>query len=139
MESQPMELDQIIGFNGKFTNTVHCHPTHKDMLVYNVGSLVVVESLTERHNQQFLRGHDMQITCLTLSNSGNPLLNDPNKGKMIASGQMGTQFQKMPEAPIILWDFEKRSPIFVLKGIQINVKHLAFSPDDRFLAGFGTF
>jgi hypothetical protein len=56
---------------------------------------------------------------------------------MIASGQLGTTFQKLPDSPVILWDFENAKPIFVLKGLQVNVKFLAFSPDDRFLAAYG--
>lgn len=50
---------------------------------------------------------------------------------------MGTQFQRTPEAPIILWNFETRKPLAVLKGMMDCVKLLQFSPDGRFLAGVG--
>jgi WD40 repeat protein len=43
----------------------------------------------------------------------------------------------MPDAPIILWDYVKKEPVVVLKGMQVCVKKLAFSPDDRFLAALG--
>lgn len=43
----------------------------------------------------------------------------------------------MPDAPIILWNFTTKEPIAVLKGMQVCVKKLAFSPDDRFLAALG--
>lgn len=56
---------------------------------------------------------------------------------MIASGQLGTIFQKTPEAPIILWDFEKKEPLAVLKGMKIGIKKLEFSSDDKFLAALG--
>ena len=69
----------------------------------------------------------MEISAIEISNSG----------KMIATGQLGTIFQKNPEAPIILWDFAKKEPITVLKGMQIRVQKLAFSPDERFLAALG--
>jgi len=69
----------------------------------------------------------MEISCITVSNSG----------KLLATGQLGTQFQRTPEAPIILWSFETRKPLAVLKGMMDCVKLLAFSPDGRFLAGVG--
>lgn len=69
----------------------------------------------------------MEISALAISNSG----------KMLASGQLGTIFQKNPEAPVILWDFPQRTPLAVLKGLSISVKRLTFSPDDRFLAAIG--
>jgi len=36
-----------------------------------------------------------------------------------------------------MWSYETKKPICVLKGLQNNVKKLAFSPDDRFLAAIG--
>jgi WD40 repeat protein len=87
----------------------------------------VIENLHDKHQQQFLRGHDMEISAITLSNSGS----------LIATGQLGTVFQKLPEAPIILWNYETKQPVAVLKGIQVRVKQIAFSPDDRFLAAIG--
>lgn len=69
----------------------------------------------------------MEISALAISNSG----------KMLASGQLGTIFQKNPEAPVILWDFPARTPLAVLKGLSISVKRLTFSPDDRYLAAIG--
>ena len=69
----------------------------------------------------------MEISCISVSKTGN----------IIATGQLGTIFQKLPEAPIILWNYQKREPIAVLKGMQICVKKMTFSPDDRFLAALG--
>jgi len=43
----------------------------------------------------------------------------------------------LPDAPVILWNYAKKEPIAVLKGMQVCVKKLAFSPDDRFLAALG--
>lgn len=56
---------------------------------------------------------------------------------MLASGQVGTIFQKNPEAPVILWDLPNKQPLAVLKGLSIAAKKLEFSPDDRFLAAVG--
>jgi WD40 repeat protein len=97
------------------------------MVIYNIGGLLVIEDVHDKHKQQFLRGHDMEISAITVSPSG----------RMIATGQLGTIFQKLPEAPIILWDYQKKEPITVLKGIQVCVNKLAFSPDERFLAALG--
>jgi WD40 repeat protein len=36
-----------------------------------------------------------------------------------------------------LWNYAKKEPVAVLKGIQVGVKTLAFSPDDRYLAALG--
>ena len=38
---------------------------------------------------------------------------------------------------MILWDFENKSPLAVLKGLSIGAKKIEFSPDDRFLAAIG--
>ena len=69
----------------------------------------------------------MEISAIAVSKSG----------RLVATGQVGTIFQKMPDAPIIMWNSETKEPIAVLKGMQVAVKKLAFSPDDRFLAALG--
>ena len=75
-------MEHSIGFNGKFTDTVLYHPTEKDTLVYPIGGLLVIENLHDKHKQEFLRGHDMDISAVAISNSG----------KLIATGQRGTVF-----------------------------------------------
>ena len=69
----------------------------------------------------------MEISAIAVSKSGN----------IVATGQLGTVFQKLPDSPIILWNYQTKEPIAVLKGMQVCVKKLAFSPDDRFLAALG--
>ena len=49
----------------------------------------------------------MEITAIEVSRTG----------KLLATGQLGTIFQKTPDAPVILWDYEKKEPLAVLKGI----------------------
>ena len=102
-----LELEHSIGYNGKYQDTVHFHPTQKDTLIYNIGGLLVFENLHDKHAQQFLRGHDMEISAICVSKSGN----------IIATGQKGTIFQKLPDAPIIMWNFQTKEPIAVLKGM----------------------
>ena len=89
-----VEMDHSLGYNGKYPDTVKFHPTMENTLVYNIGGLLVIENLTDKNNQEFLRGHDMEISAIAVSNSGN----------IIATGQKGTVFQKVPDAPIILWN-----------------------------------
>jgi WD40 repeat protein len=38
---------------------------------------------------------------------------------------------------VIIWNSETNKPVAVLKGMQRSVSKLAFSPDERFLAGIG--
>lgn len=96
-------------------------------MIYNIGGLLVIENLHDKHKQEFLRGHDMEISTIAVSNSG----------KLIATGQKGTIFQKTPDAPVIIWSYDARKPLAVLKGIQECVNRLVFSPDDKFLACIG--
>ena len=46
------------------------HPQDKDNIIYNIGGLLVIENIQDKHQQQFLRGHDMEISAIAISNSG---------------------------------------------------------------------
>lgn len=61
---------------------MYYHPNDKDSIIYNIGGLLVIENINDKHQQQFLRGHDMEISAIAISNSGN----------LIATGQLGTIF-----------------------------------------------
>ena len=122
-----VEMEHSIGYNSKYADTIQFHPTEKDTLIYNIGGLLVIENLHDKHKQEFLRGHDMELSAIAVSNSG----------ALIATGQKGTVFQRTPDAPVILWSYETRKPLIVLKGVQTCVNRLVFSPDDRFLACVG--
>jgi WD40 repeat protein len=125
--SSQLELDHVIGYNGQYQQTLLYHPYSKDIALYTIGSLILVENVNEKTAQQFLRSHDMEITALTLSHAG----------KILASGQRGSIYKKVPEAPVVLWDYEHKKPIFQLQGILVEVKMLSFSPDDKYLAAYG--
>jgi WD40 repeat protein len=120
-------MEHSIGYTGRYKNTIYYHPTDKDTLIYNIGGLLVIEDLHDKHKQEFLRGHDMEISCIAVSSNG----------KLLATGQKGTQFQRTPEAPVIMWNYETRKPLAVLKGMMDCVNILEFSPDGRYLAGLG--
>lgn len=65
-----LEMEHSIGYNGKYSDTVKFHPVEKDQLIYNIGGLLVIENLHDKHKQEFLRGHDMEISTIAISNSG---------------------------------------------------------------------
>lgn len=68
--TDPVELEHVIGFNGRHSNTLHYHPVEKDTLIFSIGGYVVIENLHDRHKQEFLKGHDMELSALTVSNTG---------------------------------------------------------------------
>ena len=68
-----LELEHSIGYNGKYQDTVHYHPHFENTIVYNIGGLLVFENIHDKHDQQFLRGHDMEISAIAVSKSGNIL------------------------------------------------------------------
>ena len=65
-----VELEHVVGYNGKFQNTIHHVPNSKDLFVYSIGGLVVLEDLNDKHNQKFLRGHDMGVSAIAMGHSG---------------------------------------------------------------------
>jgi len=126
-EGEVLELEHMIGFTGKNLDTIIAHPRLSEVYVKSVGSAVVVGDLNDPHNQEFLRGHDMEVTALAVSATG----------AFIASGQAGTTHRKGFGAPVIVWDFETRRPLLTLQGHTEKVNILRFSPDEKFLAACG--
>ncbi len=43
----PAELEHIIGFSSKFSNTCLAHPVDQDKVIYNMASLVVISDLSD--------------------------------------------------------------------------------------------
>jgi hypothetical protein len=82
---QRLELESTIGFEGKVPHGLKLHPDRTHM-IYPLGCNLVIENLQTRQ-QEFLLGHNNNISCVTISNNG----------KYIASGQvtfMGFKVQK---------------------------------------------
>lgn len=44
-----IELEHSIGYNGKYADTIQFHPTEKDTLIYNIGGLLVIQNLHDKH------------------------------------------------------------------------------------------
>jgi hypothetical protein len=46
-----IELEHSIGYNGKYQSTVHYHPTDGSTIIYNIGGLLVLEDVHDKHKQ----------------------------------------------------------------------------------------
>ncbi|XP_002736733.1 cilia- and flagella-associated protein 52-like [Saccoglossus kowalevskii] len=117
-----LDLIRTIGFNGNIPGGLKVHP-NRQHVVYALGNTVIVEDITS-HQQCFLSGHTNDVSCLTVSKSGNYL----------ASGQVTHMGFK---ADVIIWDFEKRELYARLTLHKVKVESLAFSPKDKYLVTVG--
>lgn len=70
-----LEIIAVIGFTGKIHEGLILHPDNEH-LIYPLGSTIVVRHIISR-SQTFLRGHDNEISVISVSPSG----------KYVASGQ----------------------------------------------------
>ncbi|CAM9617784.1 unnamed protein product, partial [Discosporangium mesarthrocarpum] len=122
-----LELEHVIGYTGHFLQTALAHPLDNDVIIKSVGALLVIANVIDPHQQQLLRGHDMEISALAISRSG----------LLMATGQCGSVHVKGFPAPAIVWDYATKKSLFVLEGISEGICHLSFSPDQRFLLGCG--
>ena len=66
-----LELNHLIGFNGKNLKMCYYHPQDPTKIIYAIAGLVVIENINDKNDQKFLRGHNMPITSLEVSHSGN--------------------------------------------------------------------
>ena len=64
-----IELEHAIGYSGTIVKAVWFHPNGRDF-IYISGGCVVISNLEDTHDQKFLRGHDNQITSLSISPNG---------------------------------------------------------------------
>eukprot|EP00933_Yihiella_yeosuensis_P048527 TRINITY_DN4478_c0_g1_i2.p1 TRINITY_DN4478_c0_g1~~TRINITY_DN4478_c0_g1_i2.p1 ORF type:complete len:668 (-),score=88.39 TRINITY_DN4478_c0_g1_i2:145-2001(-) len=121
------ELEHFCGYGGKHLGTVRYHPTQAETLVYSAASAIIIEDVNDPHKQEFLRGHDAEVSCIDLS------LN----GKLLASGQLGSPSRKGAVAPVVVWDFDNRARYIEFNGLAHSVLCVHFSPDGRFLVATG--
>ncbi|OMJ86838.1 hypothetical protein SteCoe_11542 [Stentor coeruleus] len=124
MSADFLELEHVFGYSGKFQSTVHYHPTEPTMIIYTIGSLIVIEDINNKHSQWFLKGHDNDVTSLSISNNG----------YLIASGQVGSQFHKHHEAPVIMWNYQTKAPITQFGGLVGKIIKVEFSRDSAYLS-----
>jgi WD40 repeat protein len=99
-----------------------CYHPNGENYVYCAGSSVVVGHLSNPQSQEFLRGHDGPVTCISLSPSG----------RYLASGQEGDR------SDIYVWDFETKKKVFSFEEHDYKIERVAFSDDERLLASIGS-
>ena len=99
-EENPLELEHMMGIAGDGKNSVQFHPTEPNVMVSYTGRHVIISNTKDPHQQEFLRGHNEEITMLALSPMGN----------MIASGQGSSTRVPNSEAMVIVWDYKTRMP-----------------------------
>lgn len=121
------ELEHFCGYGGKHLGTVRYHPIQVETLIYSASSAIIIEDVNDPHKQEFLRGHDAEVSALDVS------LN----GKLLASGQLGSTNRKGSVAPVIVWDFDNRCRYVEFNGLAHSVLCVRFSPDGRFLVATG--
>lgn len=124
MSADLLELEHVFGYSGKYQNTVHYHPTETSMILYTIGSLIVIEDINNKHSQWFLKGHDNDVTAIAVSSNG----------LLVASGQLGSQYHKHHEAPVILWNYQSRAPITQFGGMLGRTVKVEFTRDGAYLA-----
>ncbi len=117
----------MVGYTGRYSNTVKCHPTLENTYVTALGAHVVIADVYDPHKQLFLRGHDADVSALDVSPSG----------RFVASGQVRSPNAPAGDALVVVWDFAGQRPIYNFFGINGEVMHLRFSPDEKFLAAAG--
>ncbi|CAK4138717.1 unnamed protein product [Aphanomyces euteiches] len=114
-----------MGYSGRGKDTVHAHPKDPDVYITSMGAAVVVARISDSHSQEFLRGHDEEISSMAMSKSG----------ILLASGQLPSS--KRNGATIIVWEFHARTELYRLEGFHCKITKMAFSPDDHFLIAAG--
>lgn len=115
-----VELDHAIGYSGQIVNSVHLHPNAREYVLI-AGASIIVWDINDPHNQHFMRGHDDQITCLSVSHGGS----------MLASGQKGDN------SDILIWDYDSKKPVYRLSEHDYEVSCINFSHDDLLLLTTG--
>jgi len=120
----PLELEHVIGWTGRYTGTLLTHPKEDSVFFAALGATVCVGDIYDPHKQRFLRGHDNTITALAVSSTG----------RLLASGQVRSTQVATGDACVMVWDQVKGSAVYTFFGMTEGIQHLAFSPDERFLA-----
>lgn len=124
MSTYNLQLQGVIGFNGKTHNGLLLHPLDEHLL-YPLGSSIVIKNLIEK-TQTFLHegGHDQDVSCMALSCTG----------KYLATGQK--THMGFP-AKVIIWDLETYEMVHTLALHVGKIQDLSFSPDEKFLCTLG--
>ena len=93
-----------------------------------LGASVVIGDVNDPHKQRFLHGHDAEVSALDVSSSG----------RFIASGQLRSTQVVTGDASVMAWDAARGVCLYTFFGLGEGVLHVAFSPDEKFLAAAGS-
>ena len=74
---------------------LHYLPDGKNF-IYAAGGCIVMCNFDDPHQQTFLRGHDQNVTCMSISKTG----------RYLASGQYGEN------ADVIVWDLQTKELLY---------------------------
>eukprot|EP00042_Codosiga_hollandica_P004593 m.14334 g.14334 ORF g.14334 m.14334 type:complete len:611 (+) comp22175_c0_seq1:135-1967(+) len=118
-----LNLESVIGFSGGVAGGLVVHP-NREQIVYPLGSSVIVERISGKKAQLFLRGHTTAVSCVAISPSG----------RFVAAGQ---KTQMGFTADVIIWDFKTQQVLFRLTQHKASVASVVFSPSDKFLVSIG--
>lgn len=122
IDVQDLELQSLIGFDGKPLNGLVLHPDGIH-LIYPLGSNITAFNWSTK-KQRFFEGHTNVISAVALSKSG----------KYVAASQVNHMGFK---APIIVWDFKTGEIITRYEAHKVRVESIAFSCCENFLMSLG--
>ncbi|XP_036408816.1 cilia- and flagella-associated protein 52-like [Megalops cyprinoides] len=117
-----LELEAVIGFNGRIISGLAVHPD-EEHLIYPLGSTLILRNI-QTSTQSFLQGHTSKVSCVAVSRSG----------RYVASGQETFLGFK---ADVIIWDHASKEIYGKLQLHKAKVEDLAFSPNDKYLVTLG--
>jgi len=99
---------------------LHYLPDGKNF-IYAAGGCIVMCNFDDPHQQTFLRGHDQNVTCMSISKTG----------RYLASGQYGEN------ADVIVWDLQTKELLYRFGHHDVGIACVAFSDDELLLASVG--
>uniref|UniRef100_UPI00398E4B89 cilia- and flagella-associated protein 52 isoform X2 n=1 Tax=Pristiophorus japonicus TaxID=55135 RepID=UPI00398E4B89 len=117
-----LQLESIIGFNGKVPFGLSVHPDGEN-IIYPLGCTAIIQNLNDSQ-QAFLESHTNNISFITVSKSG----------KYIATGQVTYMGFK---ADILIYNYVEKEIHARMTLHQAKVEALAFSPNDLYLVSIG--
>jgi WD40 repeat protein len=121
-DAEPFELEHLMGFSGRYHDSIQFMPDDDDTVILAMGCMVVIASLSDPHKQTLLRGHDQEVSAIAVSPCG----------RFLASGQKMSPSREAVQ--IFVWDAREYRLLHGLSGLDGDIRMLHFCPDDRFLA-----
>ncbi|KAF7402973.1 hypothetical protein HZH66_005240 [Vespula vulgaris] len=122
MDTKPLDIIGIIGFDGVMKNALRLHPDQEHM-IYPMGNKVTIKHIASGE-QSFLSGHTNLISAVCVSPCGN----------FVASGQINHLGFK---AMVIVWDYQNRTVKSSYEIHKVRVEDICFTLDSNYLISLG--